>query len=135
MTEFCIPSEELPVNTETQKLFNFLTDFKNFSAILPTEKTVGFNCSENSCTFNIKGITPITILLKSKIPTSEIFFVSENLGRFNFNLRVVFNTVNGKEYCRVIMGGNLNPFLFKMAKEPLTDLVISMNRKLSELNI
>ncbi len=135
ITEFIIPGDILETRSDTRKLFEFLTDFKNFGSILPPDKADNFTYNGETCSFTIKGITPITILLRKKIPYSEIYYVSDGLGRFNFNLRVFFLNDGEKQACKIEMGGSLNPYILKLAKQPLEDLVNSMTRRLSELEI
>lgn len=134
MAQFSIPSAELKTASESKKLFEFLTDFKNFGSILPDDKVEGFTYDNNSCSFSIKGITPMKIVLSNKIPYKEIFFTSDGLGKFNFNLKVNFdsNTENNT-VSKVVLGGDLNPFILKMAESALRSLVDSMNTKLSQL--
>ncbi len=136
MALFSIPSNELQTVTESKKLFEFLTDFKNFGSILPEDKVEGFTFDNNSCSFSIKGITPMKIVLSNKIPYKEIYFTSDGLGKFNFNLRVNFEeNLNNTATSKVVLGGELNPFILKMAESALKSLVDSMNTKLSQLQL
>lgn len=136
MAFFSIPSAELKANSSNKLLFNFLTDFKNFASILPEDKAENFSCDENSCSFDIKGITHMKVVLAAKQPCSKILFNSEGLGKFNFNLEVNFK---GSEEevgeCRIDLSGDLNPFIKTMAEKPLTALVNSMNEKLANLKL
>lgn len=136
MAFFSIPGNTLPCQSTTRQLFEFLTDFKNFASILPEDKADNFTYNESSCSFNIRGITPMTVKLKNKIPFSLIEFSSEGLGKFNFELKVVFEGM--PDACgtsQITLSGDLNPFIKAMAEKPLTALVESMNRKLSELKL
>jgi hypothetical protein len=127
MAFFSIPSSELKASSTNKKLFEFLTDFKNFKSILPEDKAENFSCDENSCSFDIKGITPMKVVLAGKHPYSKILFNSEGLGKFNFNL--------GVNLCKIDLSGDLNPFIKTMAEKPLTALVNSMNEKLAALTL
>lgn len=136
MAFFSIPSSELKASSTNKQLFEFLTDFKNFESILPEDKVDGFTCDENSCSFNIKGITPLKVVLESKIPYSKIVFNSTGLAKYNFNLEVNLKgeaTEIGE--CKVQLSGDLNPFIKAMAEKPLTQLVNSMNQKLAGLKL
>lgn len=136
MAFFSFPSSELKTKSTNKKLFEFLTDFKNFKLILPEDKAENFNCDEHSCSFVIKGITPMKVVLAGKHPFSKILFNSEGLGKFNFNLEVNF-TGAGDEIgtCKIELSGDINPFIKAMAEKPLTALVNSMNQKLAALVI
>lgn len=136
MAYFSIPSSELRVVSPNKSLFEFLTDFKNFKSILPEDKAENFTCDERSCSFDIKGITPMKVVLAAKHPYSKIMFNSEGLGKFNFNLEVNFSgSENELGTCRIELSGDLNPFIKTMAEKPLTALVNSMNEKLAALKL
>lgn len=136
MAFFSIPSSELKTSSTNKLLFNFLIDFKNFKAILPEDKADNFTCDENSCSFNIKGITPMKVVLTGKQPYHKILFNSEGLGKFNFNLEVNFiGSENEVGACRIELSGDLNPFIKSMAEKPLIALVNSMNQKLANLKL
>jgi hypothetical protein len=136
MAFFSIPSSELTAASSNKLLFEFLTDFKNFKSILPEDKADNFSCDEHSCSFNIKGITPMKVVLTGKHPYNKIIFNSEGLGKFNFNL--VVNFIGGENEigsCSIELSGDLNPFIKTMAEKPLTGLVNSMNQKLANLKL
>jgi hypothetical protein len=136
MAAFSIPSSELKASSSCKSLFVFLTDFKNFKSILPEDKAENFTCDENSCSFVIKGITPMKVVLVDKQPYAKILFHSDGLGKFNFNLEVNFiGEENEIGNCKIELSGDLNPFIKTMAEKPLTALVNSMNQKLSELKL
>jgi hypothetical protein len=133
---FSITSNTNQTVSNIQDLFNFLTDFRNFSSILPEDKIENFEFSDSQCSFNIKGITPMTIKLVEKTPYSSILFSSEALTKYKFNLKVEF-TGNAAEtgQCTVNLSGELNPFIKAMAEKPLTGLVNTMSLKLSQLQL
>jgi hypothetical protein len=133
---FTIESETNTTQSSIRSLFEFLTDFKNFSSILPEDKVENFKYSENECSFNIKGITPMTIKLAEKDPCHFILFTSDGLAKFNFKLKVMFAGEPEKPgSCNVHLIGDLNPFIKAMAEKPLTNLVNTMSLKLSHLKL
>ena len=136
MAVFTIKSEEHITRSNLKDLFYFLADFKNFAAILPQDKVQNFVYSENECSFHIKGITPMTVRLKEKIPYSTILFTSDGLGKFNFKLKAEFIGASDEVgSCRVELEGELNPIIKNMVEKPLSALVNTMSQRLSELNL
>lgn len=136
MAAFTIVSESNKTKSSLKNLFEFLSDFKNFASILPEDKVENFQFSGDQCSFNIKGITPMTIKLVEKNPYQFILFSSEGLAKFNFSLKVSF-TGNAEQpgECKVDLMGDLNPFIKAMAEKPLGTLVNTMSLKLSQLNL
>ncbi len=136
MGAFTLNSNTHTTQSTLKQLFEFLIDFKNFNAILPSDKIENFVFTDSQCSFNIKGITPLTVKLIEKIPFNYILFSSEGLAKFNFSLKVYFI---GNEHeigqCKIDLLGDLNPFIKSMAEKALLNLVNTMALKLSELKL
>lgn len=136
MAEFTLESSTNKTQSSIKSLFEFLIDFKNFNSILPNDKVENFESTETNCSFNIKGITSMTVKLVEKAPYSFILFSSEGLSKFNFSLKVYFiGNENETGECKIDLIGNLNPFIKKMAENSLLNLVNTMSIKLSQLKL
>lgn len=136
MAAFTIVGETNKTASTLKSLVDFLSDFKNFASILPEDKVENFQFTGDQCSFNIKGITPMTIRLVEKIPYKSILFSSEGLAKFNFSLKVSFNgEADLVGECSVELMGDLNPFIKSMAEKSLTGLVNTMSLKLSQLKL
>ncbi len=136
MGAFTINSEANPTLSSTELLFNFLSDFKNFELILPEDKVENFEYTNQSCSFNIKGITAMTIKMVEKKPYDLIIFETDGLAKFNFNLKVNFkNSHENFGQCQIDLIGEMNPFILKMVEKQLTQLVNTMSLKLSKLQL
>ena len=136
MAAFTISGSSNNTQSTIKSLFDFLTDFKNFQSILPEDKVEDFKFSDNECSFNIKGITPMTIRRSEEKPYEYILFSSEGLAKFNFQLKTLFvGNAAEKGQCSIELVGDLNPFIKAMAEKPLTNLVNAMSLKLSQMQI
>lgn len=136
MAAFTLTSETKNTASTIRQLFEFLSDFKNFKQILPEDKVENFQCSEHSCSFNIRGITPMTVTIKEKHPYDFILFSSEGLAKFNFSLKVLFTgEADQTGSCTIELLGDLNPFIKTMAEKPLTVLVNTMSSQLAALHL
>jgi hypothetical protein len=137
LAEFSVESETKDTVSSIRDLFGFLSDFKNFPSILPADKVEDFKYSGDECSFNIKGITAMTVKMTEKKPYEHIYFSSEGLAKFNFKLHVFFigNDPGSKGSCRVELIADLNPFIKMMAEKPLAQLVDTMVQKLAELKV
>lgn len=136
MAEFTITSEVHPTKSTLKDIFEFLTDFKNFKDIMPEDKVENFEFNEDGCSFNIRGVTPLKVKLKDKLPYSKIIFESEGLAKFNFLLEATLEGSSDQVgQCKIQLHGDINPFIKVMAEKPLTHLVNTMSLKLSQLEI
>lgn len=136
MAAFTIDSEKHETLSKLESLYEFLIDFKNFESILPTDKVEGFQYSGDHASFNIKGITQMSIKIKEKMPSQYISYSSEGLGKYNFTLKVFFKGEPAETgECKVELAGDLNPFILSFANQPLMQLVNSMSRRLATLEL
>lgn len=132
MAHFSIPSETHPVQSHTDKLFDFIGDFNNFKHLLPEDKIDNFECTSEQCSFNIKGLTALTIKIKERLPKSRITFETTGLAKFVFTLHIhLFDN----QTTNVELEGDMNPFIKVMAEKPLKELVNTMASKLSALAV
>lgn len=101
---------------------------------MPEDKVENFEFDQNGCSFNIRGVTPLKVKLKEKVPHSKVVFESEGLAKFNFILEAnLIGTADASGNCQVQLHGDINPFIKVMAEKPLTQLVNTMALKLSQL--
>ncbi len=135
MAAFTIISEIHPTQASLKSLYDFLIEFENFKRILPEDKISDFQYTDQQCSFNIQGITPMTVRLVEKEEARYILFSSEGLAKFNFNLKALFTGAPQQPgTCGVELMADLNPFIKSMAEKPLTALVNTISLKLSQLN-
>ncbi len=136
MAAFSIKSESLSTSSAIKDLYNYLIDFNNFKNILPEDKVENFECSGDTCSFNIKGVTALTVRISEKIPNTSIKYQTEGLAKFNFILEAKFEgDAESLGKCNVQLHGDMNPFIKVMAEKPLTQLVNTMSVKLSQLKL
>lgn len=132
MAHFSIESSVQSTKTETPVLFDFMGDFNNFKHLLPEDKIENFECTADQCSFGIKGLVPLTIKIKERVPKSRITFETLGLAKFVFTLHIHFRSQN---QALVQLEGDMNPFIKIMAEKPLTELVNTMASKLSALSL
>lgn len=131
-----IHSERVNTLSTPDKLYQFLTDFENFRRILPEDKVENFEFTSQSCSFDIRGITKLTISIQDKTESSQIIYVSKGLMKFDFTLDVRFyQNQNSLGEATISMLANLNPFIKSMAEKPLRQLVDSMAQKLAQMEL
>jgi hypothetical protein len=132
LAHFSILSETHTIQSSKDELFNFMGDFNNFKHLLPDDKISNFECTSEQCSFGIKGLMPLTIKIKERLPFSQITFETTGVAKFIFTLHIHFKedlTAN------VELEGDMNPFIKAMAEKPLKELVNTMSSKLAAIKI
>jgi carbon monoxide dehydrogenase subunit G len=132
LAHFSILSATHITQSTSQSLFDFMGDFNNFKHLLPEDKIQNFECTSEQCSFGIKGLMPLTIKIKERVPTSRITFETTGIAKFVFTLHI--HLLN-EQRTNVELEGDMNPFIKAMAEKPLSDLVNTMATRLAALNI
>ncbi len=132
MSYFSLLSETHSTKSATDELFDFMGDFNNFKHLLPDDKIENFECTNNQCSFGIKGLMPLTIKIKDKKPKSQITFETSGLAKFVFTLHI---HLLPNQTTNVQLEGDMNPFIKAMAEKPLSNLINTMATKLAALEL
>ena len=107
-------------------------DFNNFKHLLPEDKIDNFECTAEQCSFGIKGLMPLTIKIKERLPKSRITFETTGIAKFVFTLHI---HLLENQKTNVELEGDMNPFIKAMAEKPLRELVNTMSSKLAALRV
>ena len=132
MAHFLLQSETQITQSSTDKLYEFMGDFNNFKHLLPDDKIENFECTNEQCSFGIKGLMPLTIKIKEKVPKSRITFETSGLAKFIFTLHI---NLLQNQTTNVHLEGDMNPFIKVMAEKPLKELINTMALKLAALKL
>ena len=132
MAHFSILSETHSLQSSTDSVFDFMGDFNNFKHLLPEDKITNFECTSEQCSFGIKGLMPLTIKIKERLPKSQITFETTGVAKFVFTLHI---HLLENQKTNIELEGDMNPFIKAMAEKPLRELVNTMATKLSAVVI
>lgn len=132
MAYFSLLSETHGTQSSTDTLYDYMGDFNNFKHLLPDDKIENFQCTSDQCSFGIKGLMPLTIKIKERLPKSRITFETSGLAKFVFTLHI--HLLEGQK-TNIQMEGDMNPFIKVMAEKPLSDLINTMASKLAKLEV
>ncbi len=132
MAHFSILSETHSVQSTTDSLFDFMGDFNNFKHLLPEDKITNFECTSEQCSFGIKGLMPLTIKIKERLPSSRITFETTGVAKFVFTLHI---HLLENQKTNIELEGDMNSFIKAMAEKPLRELVNTMATKLAAIVI
>ena len=132
MAHFSIASVTQVTQSPTDNLFDFMGNFNNFKHLLPEDKIENFECTDEQCSFGIRGLMPLTIKIKERLPKSRLTFETTGLAKFVFTLHI---HLLADQKTNVELEGDMNPFIKAMAEKPLRDLVNTMATKLAALTV
>jgi carbon monoxide dehydrogenase subunit G len=128
-----IESETVNVKSSSEKIYNFLADFNNFSKIMP-EQIVDWEATSESCSFTIKGMASLSMKYSEKNPSSILKIVPNGKTPFDFVLNCILSDKGDSTDVKIVFDADLNMFLKMMAEKPLTNFVNLLVNKLKEIN-
>jgi hypothetical protein len=103
-----------------EKVFNFVTDLRNFERFVPHGTINDWQAQKESCSFSVSMIGTVSLRLSEKITFSKVVYNGDALKENDFSL-VLDIKDNGKEPAgvKVRLSADLNPMLKMMAAKPI----------------
>ena len=127
-----INSEKVVIRKSNEQIFLFLSNFQNFTHLMPSQVT-DWNATDDYCSFSIIGLTDMDLKIAGKIPYSKLVYVSGEKAPFDFSMHALI-TDNGDRTSTVQlhMQAELNPMMAILIKRPLESFANSLAIKLRE---
>ena len=118
-----IESDKVVIAKSPEGVFNFLSDFNNFSQLMP-EQVTDWVSDADTCSFNIKGMASLGMAIESRTPNSEIKIKKNGKAPFDFFLTCEIGEHDGvTSTLKLYFDADLNPLLKMMAEKPLTNFL------------
>lgn len=129
-----IESKTVTAKGSQKHIFDYITDLRNFSGLLPEERLNDLEISRETIRFGLQGLGTVGLVIREKVPYSEVIITATEDSSADFNFRILIRESDTeRSEVNMILQANLNMFLEMVAREPLqkfADLVVD---KLSEV--
>jgi hypothetical protein len=126
-------SPPVALDAPSSVVFQFLSDLDNMETLMP-EQVINWQSNKNSCSFDIKGMTHIELVMGELIDNR---LVTINSGPGNpIEIQLLFEvTESMKDSCTglITLNAELSMMLQMIASTPLQNLVNIMAGKLREV--
>jgi hypothetical protein len=131
MSEF--KSDPVTINTTDKAIYSFLGNFNNFGQLMP-EQVVNWQSTEDSCSFTIKGMADLAMIMDRKTEYSQVSYASAGDSPFPFSLTFTIDDHGGTDAeVSALLDARLNPMVKMMASRPLQNFVNLLVGKLKEV--
>jgi len=119
-------------NQET--VFNYLTDFRNFAHLLPSEKLDDIEITEETVKFTLPGLGLVGLKIAGKEPYKQLIIdaIEGTAADFTFWVHID-ELAPGKSNVYLDLHANLNMFIEMMAKSPLQQFLDLMIDKMETI--
>jgi carbon monoxide dehydrogenase subunit G len=125
-----VESKTSRVNASQEKVFAFLSDFRNISGMLPEDVMNNVVLEEEACRFELKGLGPAGLVIDEKRPFSLVKIKGTEETPADFTLLISINNVTEEESdVNFWLDARMNMFIEMIAKAPLQKFVDMMAEK------
>ncbi|MCL2416444.1 MAG: hypothetical protein FWD02_00725 [Bacteroidales bacterium] len=126
-----INSNPVEIQASTKNVLDFLSNFDNFSTLLPPQIT-NWQSTEDSCSFTIQNMATLAMRIKEK-SEDRLVIESEAPSPFPFELICELEEL-GENTCRsmIRLHAEMSMMIAMMAKNPLQNFVNILNDQLKQ---
>lgn len=104
--------------------YNFLSDFNNFSNLIPADKIKNWHSTGDTCHFMVDGIGEIGLKIIEKDPFKLIKISNDDQSKFSFLFWIQLKSVAELDTrIKLTIHADINPMLQMVAKNPLQKFV------------
>lgn len=118
-----LESPQITVNKSQKVVYNFLTDIKNFQALMPENISKFEILGDDTFLFALKGMPEIVLKKKEVIPSEKITLGAAG-GKIDFSLiGTIASVSDSTSKVQLEFSGDFNPMMAMMIKGPITKFI------------
>ncbi len=118
-----LESPKVTVNKSSQEVFDFLSDVKNFEALMPENISKFEVLEDDKFLFALKGMPEIILKRKESIAPNKIVLGAAG-GKLDFSLTGNISEIeDGKSDVQLSFEGDFNPMMAMMIKGPISKFI------------
>ncbi len=119
-----VESKTGKINLPNERIYDFLSDFNNFSSILPPGKVQNWSAGTDSCRFTVEGIGDASLRITDKNPHSLIQITADPPTPISFLLSLYLKKIDSSSTeINIVLEPDANPLVMAMLKAPLQEFV------------
>lgn len=109
----------------SEKIYNFISDFRNFNNIIPQEKVSNWDAEKERCGFSIDMLGTVELNMTEKDPNNLVKIISDPLkSSQNFTLWIqIKELAENDSRIKITIEPQVNKMVMGMIKAPLKKFV------------
>ncbi len=112
------------INGDSQAVYAFLNDMRNFKQFLPEGKVNNWLAEKDSCSFEVSPVGKASLKIIEAEPYKFVKYEGRGLNNTNFYLWVQLKQLSDVDTrVKITIKADLNPMLKMMASGPLKDFL------------
>lgn len=129
-----IESKTGQVKGSQEAVYRYISDFRNFSHLLPADRLRNIEITGDTLRFAIDGLGNIGLKITEKTPFSQLVITGTEDSSADFTFWFKMKEIaENQSNVNIILHANLNMFLEMMAQEPLQQFVNMIVDKLAAM--
>lgn len=122
------------INGSSEKVYTFLSNFNNYSHLIPPDKVKNWQATEDQCHFAVEGIGESGLRIIEKEPFSLIKITGEEGSKFDFFFWIQLKeAATNNTKIKLTIKADLNPMLKMIAAKPIQTFVDSLIDQLEKI--
>lgn len=118
-----------------QKIYHFISDFKNFEHLIPKDKVQDWESDGESCTFKVDAVGNIGLRIIEKEEFKLIKIESEGQSPVKFFMWIQLNQVSDNDTrVKITVDPQVNKMIMPIVKKPLKEFVDMVVTRMEELS-
>ena len=116
-------------------IYEFLSDFRNFEKLVPTDKIQDWTCTSDTCNFSIMGIGKASLKITEKTPVNFIKIVSDQETPVKFVLWADIDPVDEtSSELKITIDPDISPVMLTMIKSQLKSFLDMLIGEVEKIN-
>lgn len=112
------------VKQPAEKIYNYVSNFNNFSQLIPEDKVKDFESTHDTCRFKVEGIGQAGLRIIEREPHKLIKIASDEDTTFDLLLWIQIKEIEpGDSRMKITTEVNLNPMMAGVISKPLKKFV------------
>lgn len=125
-------SDIISIRRKPEDVFSFLSDFRNFTPLMP-EQVTNWMATEENCSFTVAGMMNVGLKITGKLPNEKIIMMGEGKLPFDLGMNASIKESAGNSEVQLTIEAALNPFTAVAVQKPLAEFVNVLAHKLKEV--
>ena len=128
-----LESPKISVSKSPQDVFDFLSDIKNFEALMPENISKFEVLEEDKFLFALKGMPEIRLKIQETTPSEKIVLGSTS-DKFPFTLTGTITKIDdNSSEVQLLFDGKFNPMMAMMIKSPITNFMGTLTSNIEKI--
>ena len=106
-----------------EQVYDFLSDFRNFSHLIPDGKISNWQTEDEKCSFDLPGVGRVGLEITEKRPPEFLRISGDSSAKIPFTLAINIQRTEGGSRVDLTLEASLNVFIRALAEKPLKEFL------------